>query len=333
MTTGSPVQEAGKKMTKQSETLDFSGLISRDPKMKTVFELIDKVAATSSTVLVVGETGSGKELVARAIHVKSKRKDQPFIAINCAALSETLLESELFGHERGAFTGAFSRKHGLFEVADGGSIFLDEIAEMSPMVQTKLLRVLETKTFRRVGGTEPITVDVRLIVASQQDLRDAVLKGTFRNDLYYRLSTIAVSIPPLRERKGDITYLVDHFLDRLSAAHEKPRGAVSQEVLDVFSSYDWPGNVRELENVIERAYVLSSGGVLTLDDLPAKFRTMERVSTIDGLPCLEEIKKRHVISVLRTVSGNKTRAAEILGVDRKTLYRMLKSWNVELTLE
>jgi len=320
-------------MTRHREVLDFSGLISKNPKMKSVFDLIDKVASASSTVLIIGETGSGKELVARSVHVKSGRKELPFIAINCAALSETLLESELFGHERGAFTGAFSRKHGLFEVADGGTIFLDEIVEMSPMVQTKLLRVLETRSFRRVGGTEPVKVDVRLLVASQEDLRDAVLKGTFRNDLYYRLCTITVTIPPLRERKGDIPYLVDHFLDRLASAHEKPRATISDEVLNIFSGYDWPGNVRELENIVERAFVLSADGVITVDDLPAKFRVMERVRTIEGLPSLEEIKKRHVLTVLKTVEGNKTKAARILGVDRKTLYRMMRNWKTEVNVE
>lgn len=320
-------------MLSEKNLLDFAGLISKSPKMESIFDLIDKVAATSSTVLIIGETGSGKELVARSIHTKSNRTDQPFITINCAALSETLLESELFGHERGAFTGAFSRKHGLFEVAHGGTIFLDEIVEMSPMVQTKLLRVLETKSFRRVGGTDPIKVDVRLLVASQEDLREAVLKGTFRNDLYYRLSTITITIPPLRERKGDIPCLTEHFLDRLAEAHDKPRATVSQDVLDIFSTYDWPGNVRELENVMERAFVLSNDGVLTVDDLPAKFRTMERVRTVDGLPSLEDIKKKHVLTVLKTVRGNKTKAARILGVDRKTLYRMMRNWKIELNAE
>jgi transcriptional regulator with PAS, ATPase and Fis domain len=320
-------------MTSKGELLDCCGLISRNPKMKSLFEMIDKVASTSSTVLIIGETGSGKELVARSIHNKSARRDQAFIAINCAALSETLLESELFGHERGAFTGAFSRKHGLFEVAHRGTIFLDEIIEMSPMVQTKLLRVLETRSFRRVGGTEPVKVDVRLLVASQEDLRGAVIKGSFRNDLYYRLCTITVNIPPLRERKDDIPELVEHFLDRLASAHDKPRSKVSGEVLNIFSGYDWPGNVRELENVVERAFVLSANGVIAVDDLPAKFRAMERIKTVEGLPSLEEIKKRHVLTVLKTVEGNKTRAARILGVDRKTLYRMMRSWRTELSVE
>jgi transcriptional regulator with PAS, ATPase and Fis domain len=320
-------------MATQQDLLDCCGLISKNSKMKSLFELIDKVATTASTVLIIGETGSGKELVARSIHTKSARKNQPFIAINCAALSETLLESELFGHERGAFTGAFSRKHGLFEVADGGSIFLDEIVEMSPMVQTKLLRVLETRSFRRVGGNDPVKVDVRLIAASQEELRDEVVKGTFRNDLYYRLCTITVNIPPLRERKGDIPDLVEHFLGKLAKAHDKPRATVTEEVLDILSGYDWPGNVRELENVMERAFVLSANGTIGVDDLPAKFRAMERVRTVEGLPSLEEIKRRHVLSVLKTVEGNKTRAAQILGVDRKTLYRMMRNWRTELSVE
>lgn len=320
-------------MARQEILLDCCGLISKNPKMKSLFDLIDKVAGTASTVLIIGETGSGKELVARSIHTKSPRKDQPFIAINCAALSETLLESELFGHERGAFTGAFSRKHGLFEVADGGTIFLDEIVEMSPMVQTKLLRVLETKSFRRVGGNEPVKVDVRLLAASQDELRNEVVKGTFRNDLYYRLCTITVNIPPLRERKGDIPDLVEHFLDKLAKAHDRARANISAEVLDILSGYDWPGNVRELENVVERAFVLSANGVINVDDLPAKFRAMERIRTIEGLPSLEEIKKKHVLNVLKTVEGNKTRAAQILGVDRKTLYRMMRSWRTEVSVE
>ncbi len=319
-------------MAMQDELLDCCGLLSKNPKMKNLFELIEKVAATNSTVLILGETGSGKELVARSIHTKSERRDQPFIAINCAALSETLLESELFGHERGAFTGAFSRKHGLFEVADRGTVFLDEIVEMSPMVQTKLLRVLETRSFRRVGGTDSVKVDVRLLVASQEDLRDAVVAGTFRNDLYYRLCTITLNIPPLRDRKGDIPDLVDHFLDKLAKAHDKPRATISEDVLNIFSGYDWPGNVRELENVVERAFVLSANGLITPEDLPAKFRAMERVRTVDGLPSLEEIKRRHVLSVLKTVEGNKTRAAQILGVDRKTLYRMMRNWRTEISV-
>jgi transcriptional regulator with PAS, ATPase and Fis domain len=319
-------------MATQDELLECCGLLSKNPKMKDLFELIEKVAATNSTVLILGETGSGKELVARSIHTKSVRKDQPFIAINCAALSETLLESELFGHERGAFTGAFSRKHGLFEVADRGTVFLDEIVEMSPMVQTKLLRVLETRSFRRVGGTDSVKVDVRLLVASQADLREAVISGTFRNDLYYRLCTITLNIPPLRDRRGDIPDLVDHFLDKLAKAHDRPRATISEEVLNILSGYDWPGNVRELENVVERAFVLSANGVITPEDLPAKFRAMERVKTVDGLPSLEEIKRRHVLSVLKTVEGNKTRAAQILGVDRKTLYRMMRNWRTEISV-
>jgi transcriptional regulator with PAS, ATPase and Fis domain len=308
---------------------EFSGLISGNGKMRAVFSLIEKVASTNSPILIIGETGSGKELVARAIHERSTRASNPFIAINCAVLSETLLESELFGHEKGAYTGAVSRKHGLFEVADKGTIFLDEILDMPQKVQAKLLRALETKSFRRVGGTKDIEVDVRLLSASSVDLGQAIEAGNFRKDLYYRLSTVVIEIPPLRERKDDIPILVEFFVKRLERAAGGRNVGVSGGAVDALCSFGWPGNVRELEHVIERAYVLSDGDLIDEEDLPERLRKAEKIPLSEGLAPLEEIEKRYIAKVLKETGGNRTRAAKILGIDRKTLYRKVRTGQID----
>ena len=309
----------------------FSGLISKDGKMRAVFNLIEKVASTNSPVLIIGETGSGKELVARAVHERSNRSGSPFIAINCAVLSENLLESELFGHEKGAYTGAVSRKHGLFEVANNGTIFLDEIVDMPQKVQAKLLRALETKTFRRVGGTRDIHVDVRILSASATDLGKALENTVFRKDLYYRLSTVIIDIPPLRDRRDNIPLLVDFFLRRLERAAGKRTVSVRDSAMDALTTFHWPGNVRELEHVVERAYVLSEGDSIGTDDLPERLRRADRAKSPEELVPLEEIERRYIAKVLKQTGGNRTRAAKILGIDRKTLYRKVRTGQIDST--
>lgn len=308
---------------------EFSGLISKDGKMRAVFNLIEKVASTNSPVLIMGDTGSGKELVARAIHERSLRAGAPFIAINCAVLSETLLESELFGHEKGAYTGAVSRKHGLFEVADKGTIFLDEIGEMPQKVQAKLLRALENRSFRRVGGTRDVKVDVRLLSASAMDLAAAIDNHAFRKDLYYRLSTVVIEIPPLRDRRDDIPVLVEFFLKRLERAAGGRRVRITSSAVDAMCSFHWPGNVRELEHVIERSYVLSEGDIIDVPDLPERLREAKKAPSADVLVPLEEIERRYIVRVLKETGGNRTRAARILGIDRKTLYRKVRMGQID----
>ncbi|MCH7761178.1 sigma-54-dependent Fis family transcriptional regulator [candidate division TA06 bacterium] len=318
-------------MSNQNEkVLDYSGLLSVNRKMKSTFHMIGKIAPTNSTVLILGETGSGKELVAKAIHERSPRSGGPFIAINCATLSENLLESELFGHERGSFTGAVARKHGLLEVADKGTLFLDEIAEMHPVVQTKLLRALETRSFMRIGGTETIHVDVRFLIACQSDLKNLVTRGIFRSDLYFRLSTITISIPPLRERRDDVSVLVQHALEKFGPESKKEKVTVEDRAMEALVTYDWPGNVRELENVIERALVLSRGMEILVKDLPRRIRKAEVEVEWSGLLPLEEVKRMHILRVLQEVRGNKSQASKILGIGRKTLYRKIEEYGIDL---
>ncbi|MCH7760885.1 sigma-54-dependent Fis family transcriptional regulator [candidate division TA06 bacterium] len=311
-------------MTREKGYLEFSGLISKNGKMKSVFDLIDKFAGLKSPVLIIGETGSGKELVAKAIHERSQRTENPFIAINCAVLSENLLESELFGHEKGAYTGAFSKKHGLFEVADKGTIFLDEITDMPQKVQAKVLRVIETKNFRRLGGTKTVDVDVRIVSASPVDPTTLISSRTFRGDLYYRLSTLTIEIPPLRERRDDVSLLANYFMNVFSERLGKKVMGIDENAVEVLQSYDWPGNVRELENVIERSFILADGDTLTVEDLPERLQWSDRKVLEEGILTLKETERRHIARVLREVKGNRSLAAEILGIDRKTLYRKIQ---------
>jgi transcriptional regulator with PAS, ATPase and Fis domain len=294
--------------------------------MAKVIELAKTVAQTETTVMIRGESGTGKELIARTIHANSARRYFPIIPVNCGAVTESLLESELFGHERGAFTGAQYRRKGKFEMADGGSIFLDEIGTISQKMQVELLRVIETKQFMRVGGSEPITSDFRVICATNRDLEVAVKEGAFREDLYYRLNVFTVFIPPLRERRTDIPALVEHFVRKYATAMNKSVTNVSAEALDLLVRYPWPGNVRELENVIERAMVLAKHSTITEDDIPIQLAAQGDMPAGDSLQAME---KTHVERILRKSNWNISRAAEALDIDRVTLYNKIAKYGLK----
>ncbi len=328
------------------ESLEFESsrytLVGTSAAMRRVTQLIEKVAATDATVLVRGASGTGKELVARALHHNSSRKDRPLVTINCAAMQETLLESELFGHEKGAFTGAVAAKRGLFEVAEGGTLFIDEVAEMSPGMQAKLLRVLENGCYRKVGGTAEHTADVRVIAATNKPLEDEQRAGRFREDLFYRLNVFTIPLPDLKERREDIPALVEHFLTTRQLG--KVRCAVEPEALAALVAYDWPGNVRELANVIERAQILAENHRITLDDLPESITAKAPPSPPEPAPApppgatpvpptttltLREVERRHVEAALRLTGGNKLRAAKALGVSRRALYRLIDKHRLE----
>jgi DNA-binding NtrC family response regulator len=306
-------------------------LVGSSQAMQRVIHLIQKVAPSDATVLVRGASGTGKELVARALHHNSPRRDKPLVTINCAALQESLLESELFGHEKGAFTGAAQTKPGLIEVADGGTLFIDEVAEMAPAMQAKLLRVLEDGHFRRVGGTQEYHADVRVIAATNKLLEEELKAGRFREDLYYRLNVVMIALPLLRERRQDIPELIQHFLTTRQMG--KFRCQVDPAALDALVRYNWPGNVRELANVLERAQILAEDNLITVDDLPENMPTMALgnepapASPLD----LRDLERRHVLDVLRQVGGNKVQAARALGISRRALYRLLEKYRVEET--
>ncbi len=305
--------------------------VGQSPKIKELLQMVGRVADTDSTVLIRGESGVGKELVARAVHRHSRRTRQPFVVVDCASLHENLLQSELFGHEKGAYTGAVRLKHGLFEVADRGTIFLDEIAEITPPLQVKLLRVLETGTFRRVGGTADIKVDVRVIAATNRSLETMMKEGQFREDLYYRLNVFSLNIPPLRERRDDITLLVEYFI-RNSSIVPKRTVRASQEAMNVLRTYTWPGNVRELENVIERALILCDSGLIEPEHLPLGVRLEPsfRPDQENGeLTTLEEVERRYIRRVLDECKGHRQKAAKILGISERNLYRKLKEFQAE----
>ncbi|MGH7363056.1 MAG: sigma-54-dependent transcriptional regulator [Candidatus Methylomirabilales bacterium] len=309
----------------------FPQIVTQDPSMRAVLEMLVKIAPTDSAVLIQGESGTGKELVANAIHQRSRRKDGPFVVINCGALQETVLESELFGHEKGAFTGAVAAKPGLFELADGGTLFLDEIGEVSPAMQVRLLRVIETGRFFRVGGVRERLVDVRILSATNKDLRKVMEAGTFRQDLFYRVAMITVSLPPLRDRRGDIPPLVQHILEQQAALGRK---TVSPETLDLLTAYPWPGNVRELQHVIRRALILAPTDRIGPEDLPLDLRVRAGpLSPAHPLPpgpltTLEDVERQHIVRVLTEVKGHRGRAAEILGIDPKTLYRKIRAYRI-----
>jgi two-component system NtrC family response regulator/two-component system response regulator HydG len=305
----------------------FESIIGDGPQLQAVFEVVKRAAPTKATVLLLGESGTGKELVAQAIHSESTRKDRPFIKVSCAALSESLLESELFGHERGSFTGAVGRREGRFELADGGTLFLDEIGEIPASVQVKLLRALQQREFERVGGTETLKVDVRVVAATNRDLAAEVAAGRFREDLYYRLNVVAVTLPPLRSRKGDIPALVSHFIQKFDQAYGKSVRGLLPGTLNALLRHDWPGNVRELENVIERAVVLSTGPLLTLEELPPALSgpgpgVMRPGGLIPGAT-IRELEREAILRTLEVVDGSTTRAAAMLGISpRKIQYRI-----------
>jgi DNA-binding NtrC family response regulator len=317
-----------RKLTRQYR---FHDLVSKNPRMAEIFELVREVASQRSTVLVQGESGTGKELVARAIHFSGDRGGEPFVAVSCAALAETLLESELFGHEKGSFTGAVAQRKGKFELADGGTLFLDEIGDISPKLQVDLLRVLQERRFFRVGGNTEIAVDVRVIAATHRDLAADVREGRFRDDLYYRLNVINIRIPPLRERIEDVPLLSQEFLDRL--AHELGRevSGISEEALRVLMDHDWPGNVRELENAVERALVTCKSGILGALDFAFLSRPAGAPGSGLSLPpglTLQEMEKQYVAATLARLQGNVKAAAEALGIDRSTLYEKIKRYEI-----
>ncbi|MBI3016133.1 MAG: sigma-54-dependent Fis family transcriptional regulator [Candidatus Tectomicrobia bacterium] len=307
----------------------FRDLVSKSPKMQGIFELVKTAAKSNSTVLILGESGTGKELLARAIHAESPRCTGPFVEVSCAALTETLLESELFGHEKGAFTDAVSRKKGKFEMAHGGTLFLDEIGDISPKLQLDLLRVIEEREFRRVGGSELIKVDVRIIAATNRNLKKLVEEGIFREDLYYRLNVIAITLPPLRERKEDIPLLVEHFLGQLGVEMEKNLEGVSREAMDLLLSRDWPGNVRELRNVLERGAVVGSGGILQPGDLGLLGAEGDDGFEGAGGESLKEVERHHILEVLKQNRWNISRSARALGIDRVTLYHKIKRYGLK----
>jgi len=318
---------------------DWSPLVGSSPAMLEVYKLVARVSEGRSTVLLQGESGTGKELIARAIHANSPRREKPFIPVNCGALPDTLLESEMFGYEKGAFTGAVGTKAGLFEAANGGTLFLDEIGDLSPALQVKLLRVMQDQEVRRVGGTTSLKVDVRIIVATNRDLEQFVKEGKFRDDLFYRLNVVRITLPTLAERKEDIPMLAHHFLQKYAGGSARAVRGFLPDTMALLKQYRWPGNVRELENAIERAVSLSHGPLLTPDDLPAALRQFgsqfgdkTEVSDQHDEVCLtlEEVEKRHLIRVLKETKGNKVRAAKILGIDRRTLYRMAERFGLEL---
>ena len=309
------------------EQYRLDGLVGDAPELRAVYDVVRQAAPTKATVLILGESGTGKEIIAHALHEESPRRDKPFVKVSCAALSETLLESELFGHERGSFTGAIGRREGRFELADGGTLFLDEIGEISPATQIKLLRVLQTKEFERVGGTQTLKVDVRLVAATNRDLAAEVKAGKFREDLYYRLNVVAVTLPPLRRRKGDLPALASHFIEKYARLYGKDVRGLGPGTLNALLAHDWPGNVRELENAIERAVVLAQSHEITADDLPPSLRgarpdRREAGSLIPGAT-LYEIEREAILRTLELVGGSTSRAADMLGISaRKIQYRM-----------
>ncbi len=304
----------------------FAGLVGQSHQMAEIYKLIARMAALDTTVLIEGETGTGKELVARAIHGASGRAARPFVVVDCAALPETLFESELFGHERGSFTGAFAARRGLLETSTGGTCFIDEIGELTAPLQAKLLRTLQERSIRRVGGNDAIPVDVRVVVATNRDLRKLVGDGGFRDDLYYRLNVVTITLPPLRERASDVPLLAQHFLEIFARRSGRAVKRLAPEALALLTTYRWPGNVRELEHVIERATALSSAETLLPDDFPPHLREeRERAPRLPaGGMTLEEVKRWYVNKMLEESGGNKLRAAELLGIDRRTLYRILE---------
>jgi len=319
----------------------FGNIIGKSKKMRDIFDTIRKVAPSNATVLIEGDSGTGKELVARSIHFNSTRREKPFVAVNCSALAEGLLESELFGHEKGAFTGAVATKKGRFELADGGTLFLDEIGELSQNLQVKLLRVLQEKVFERVGGVRTISVDIRIIVATNKDLQQEMLNGRFREDLYYRLNVVHLVLPPLKERQEDIRLLVNHFIKKYASERQSaaPVTGVDQEVDRLFYDYHWPGNIRELENVIERVMILCPGDTIRVSDLPKGFKdNVYNTLHLDGIPAdaklydtLAMIEKALIERALKMSNNVQSHAAAMLGIGKSGLNQKIKKYNLEVS--
>ncbi|MEE9257658.1 MAG: sigma-54 dependent transcriptional regulator, partial [bacterium] len=304
----------------------------RSKAIEQVFDLVKRVAKTQSTVLVFGKSGTGKELIAKALHFQSRRSDKPFVAVNCSAIPETLMESELFGHTKGSFTGAVSNQKGLFEDANGGTLFLDEVAEVPPSIQVKMLRALQEREIRRIGGRENIPIDVRVIAATNRDLEEMVKEGTFREDLFYRLNVIPLRLPELRERSEDILPLAEHFIEKFCDRNGVGRKKLSKSALQRLTEYSWPGNVRELENLMERAVALCEGDVIDSGDIPSgvgRNGSGDPASLIGGDMSLDEIERRHIESVLDRTGGHQIQASRILGIDRRTLYRKLIKYGLK----
>jgi two-component system response regulator HydG len=324
-----------KRLREAASPQTFAGIVGSSQAMRAALDMVARVAATDSTVLVTGESGTGKELVARAVHQRSRRASGPFIAVNCAALPETLLESELFGHAKGAFTDARSARTGLFLQASGGTLFLDEIGEMPLPLQAKLLRVLQERTVRPVGGDHEVPVDVRIVAATNRDLESDADEGRFRQDLFYRIYVVRIELPPLRARGSDVLELAQHALARFARAARKEVTGISTLAAQKLLAYDWPGNVRELQNAIERSIALTRYQEITVDDLPEKVRDYRSSHVIvagddpEQLPTMDEVERRYVLGVMDRVHGNKALAARILGFDRKTLYRKLARYGID----
>jgi len=321
-----------------AERYGLGSIIGHDDKMLRIFDTIEAVADTPTTVLITGESGTGKSMIARAIHQRSNRREKPFVEVACGALPETLLESELFGHVRGAFTGAVSDKAGKFKQADGGTVFLDEISTATPALQVKLLRVLQDFEFEPVGGTRTQRVDVRCVLATNENLDEAVRRGDFRQDLYYRVNVVTIHLPPLRERIGDIPLLAEHFLDTYCRRTERNIMGFQDDAMRLLQGYAWPGNVRQLENVIERAVILTKNATLGVDDLPENMRSLGDGEGADGdgqiLPlktALEKPEREIIVRALRTFGGGRQATAEALGINRTTLYKKMKRYGIEMT--
>ncbi len=311
------------------DRFSFDQIVGKSPEMQQIYEVIDRISTGSPTVLIQGESGTGKELLANVIHQNSVHRDKPFIPVNCGAISEGLLESELFGHIRGAFTGAIKDNIGLFKAADGGTIFLDEIAEVAPALQVKLLRALQERKIRPVGDTKEVGIDVRIIAATNKNLEKAIENKTFRKDLYYRLNVIYITMPPLRKIKEDIPHLVRHFMKKFSKESHRQVTRVDPDVMDLLMRYEWPGNVRQLENVVERAFALGEGDIIRSCDLPPEIKDIDRnLSVNDTNLNLNENEKVLITRALRQTKGNKAEAAQLLGINITTVYRKMEKYNI-----
>jgi transcriptional regulator with PAS, ATPase and Fis domain len=326
-----------RRLNERLEQYRFGEIVGTSPPMQQVFRKVEKIAPTDISVMITGETGTGKELIAREIHNRSPRAGKPFVTINCGAIPANLLESELFGHVKGSFTGAVRDKQGLFAAARGGSFFLDEVGEMPPSLQVKLLRVLQEREAIPVGATEAIPVDVRIIAATNRDLEEEIRRGNFRSDLFYRLNVIALNLPPLRERRDDLLLLIEAFLQQLGAEAGTDPKALASEALDAVMVYEWPGNVRELENALEHATVLSRGSVIDASSLPERITKRRKEPLVAERsyrnPTLEVIERAYIMWVLQAEGGNKTRAAEVLGIDPSTLYRKLSRYEEQVEVK